>query len=740
MPAAPTRARPATAARDLLAAAMIGLAAAMLLSIIALRCIVVFTPQLYWATMPHAGEVEATEFGPAAAAITDLLAIAVLGLAITVRIIRNQSIAWWMLALWATGSSIAIYHATRDFESMRIGLDWIASLAIAIAAFHLAGDAMIRRILIAGAIAIAIPLAAETAFQVGVEHRMTVNDYQQRKAEIAAEHGWPSGSIEQRKFEERLFQLEATARFGFSNVLGSVAMTLTLLTTGVALAFIRSGRKPWFTPGSLAVIAVTAISAAIVVGSQSKGANLALLICLALLIALQWIPRRIWPWLGVAMVALAIGAVALRGYVGPPKTATGERSMLFRWHYWQAATRMWTAQPLLGVGPGRFQDQYLIYKNPLNPEEVSDPHNILIAYIATLGLGGVAWATLLLALLFHAGKSLTRLTLPATPIHPPTPESDSAKHWRFTIVLAALISAFALQYIAELPRYDINGALVWLLGTLGATSLACWLSGRPELDSPWAARGLFVAAIALLMHNQIEMALTNTMAAPLLLTILALAAAPSSTPAKPHPKWASALIPIAFLALLIVFFIFPVWPILLHESALDGAAKAARRGDIPTAKMWLRIATSSTFDPRITNFRIRLTLQMAAVAQQQGDTKSRDLLFSEAANGLQYRVTTHPDSPQLWRTLLMLRQFQFELTHDSAVLQQALDLTPRILALEPQGLAAHLMLADLAYDAGHPDQARPLYRRALEISDQSYLDPNKPLTGNDLQRARERSK
>src|SRR5690606_35332276 len=96
-------------------------------------------------------------------------------------------------------------------------------------------------------------------------------------------------------------------------------------------------------------------------------------------------------WLMPGAVAAPIVAVVVRGLIGE---RLGERSLLFRWFYWQGASRIATDHPVAGVGPAGFQEAYLSARPPLSVEEVTSPHGLPFDWWATLGLFGLAWVGL----------------------------------------------------------------------------------------------------------------------------------------------------------------------------------------------------------------------------------------------------------------------------------------------------------------------------------------------------------
>ena len=105
-----------------------------------------------------------------------------------------------------------------------------------------------------------------------------------------------------------------------------------------------------------------------------------------------------------AALAAAVLVAALWAAGLPPGllAAKAAKSFGYRLQYWQATVQMIAERPLVGCGPGNFQDAYTAYKLPEASEEVADPHNFLLEVWATAGtpamlallamLASFAWA------------------------------------------------------------------------------------------------------------------------------------------------------------------------------------------------------------------------------------------------------------------------------------------------------------------------------------------------------------
>jgi hypothetical protein len=85
------------------------------------------------------------------------------------------------------------------------------------------------------------------------------------------------------------------------------------------------------------------------------------------------------------MAVAAVLVVAALSIEGPAVLDKAWKSFGYRVQYWQSSVLMIADHPLVGCGPGNFQNVYTQYKLPDASEEVADPHNFLLDVWATAG-------------------------------------------------------------------------------------------------------------------------------------------------------------------------------------------------------------------------------------------------------------------------------------------------------------------------------------------------------------------
>lgn len=737
----------------------------MLLALVLVRCVVAISPELYWDVDPRsaAGAVDVIFMGPTGAAVLDTLSVAVAGASLLLHVLAGGSLRWGSITLAALGAGACVVHLFNDVQNLQRGMSWIAAVCLAIATVHLASRRSLRLWMSAGLVALLVPLLLDSLLYVWIEHPGTVQMFMRDEAEILAARGWEEGSAQHLAYLRRLERPDMTGVFSLSNVFGSVIMAMTVIAGANLVGIVR--RDGWWRamiPAGLVLAGLITV-----VLSRSRGAAVSL-ICAALFLAIcmsaAW---RRWHWritslAAVTLVLLAVLTVLLHGLAGPPDTSEGKLiSMLFRYQYWQGALGMVMSEAvpraILGVGPGAFQELYLAHKSSLSPEEVTSAHNLFVDFIAMLGLGGWAWSALLMIWLWQAGRCNPFVGYDVDPDVVRTPSSrprTSTSRGRVTEirssenlrVLLLALSIFGTALVFHLVAITLEFLLVWLFGAL-AFSLCVTRWVRGVWSAPgWTGFGLFIAATALLMHNQIEMTFFHQGAAVVAWFIVALAAA---TPAGPNTvnaqqplsvrRWPRLAVPLAILFGAGVMATSYVKPVRVQQVALREGAVLLRQGDMIGAIDQLGLAIDALpIAPRPYRSRARLLLELAIYEARSG-RKDLSRQFLRSALATLDQSTFHGlDRTALIRLRAIVNEQAAEILDEPIRLQTALDDWCRVTTRSPYGLQDHMRLADLQWRLGDFASVGMTYRRCLALSEQAYLDPVRQLSERDRQRIEQR--
>lgn len=575
----------------------------------AVRASVVMSPMVGWELDPLVIAAPLVGLGPSGFAFMNAGAILALGLAMLGDALSGRSMPRWSLTLWALGSAAAAWHGLvlegGELDHLRIGLAWSGALAGAVALLSLCRDERMRSLTLAFTLGFLAMLAAKGGLQVLVEHPATVRTYDADPERFLASQGWTPGSRSALIYERRLRQPEAIGWFGLANVFATFAAAGVVAFAGfLRAALLSRGSEGWQPRAAIAGLGLLVALASLAMAG-AKGGYGAALVGVALVFTGAWSARRLGPLaglLGLGMIWLTILAIVARGVIGE---AIGELSLLFRAFYLDAAARIYLEHPIRGVGPGDFKNAYLLTKPPTSPEEVSGPHSVLLDFAATLGLGGLAWAGLVLRLAWMNGS---RALDPA-----PDPDRETLPTDVRLLLLGAACATIA-GAIAETAASTIENALVRLLGVglwialgWGVLRVLREGDGRSRGAALWAAAA---AGIALLVHAQIEMTLTTLTSGALALAIVAAACAHSepsqerqagrakdtkTTPRRRNNTWQAAAIASCVLVIGLGSFVAAWWPIASWSRAM--ARAYATVGDLAELRQRADVAAPADLPP-----------------------------------------------------------------------------------------------------------------------------------------------
>ena len=258
------------------------------------------------------------------------------------------------------------------------------------------------RAVLAVMLALAIALTSQAYYQYFVSGPAIRREYFTNPERVLRENGIPlaADSTLRKHFEDRVGAVEPLATFALTNSLAGFLAPWAVLSLGLALAAWRGGRG-WHIGLTLLLVAVGLLSCLLL--TKSRTAVLAALAGGALLGLFGPATRSRFDWrwpAALAALLLVLGLIAtIVGGLDAQVLSEAPKSVLYRLEYWRATAAMIADYPLLGVGPGNFQDYYPRYKLPQASETIADPHNLFLEIWATAGtpalLALLAWMGLL---------------------------------------------------------------------------------------------------------------------------------------------------------------------------------------------------------------------------------------------------------------------------------------------------------------------------------------------------------
>ncbi len=382
-------------------------------------------------------------------------------------------------------------------------------------------------------------------------------------------------------FEKRLRSIEPSGSFSLTNTFAGWLLVWLLPVLAAARGeFLQSG----FAIRALVISFGAGVIACALMETKCRTAWAGLAV--ALLLWTVWnvrVPGRSRWALAVAAL-FGIGGLsgllifeALRGVLDAEVLTEAPKSLRYRLQYWSAAWDVVRDHPLLGVGPGAFQQHYLKYKRPESSEEIADPHN----FVLDLWANGGSLAVLCMAIFVVL---VGRRALQQGSILQPTevPDSDDNGTMAGPLVLGAAMGFWLVVGYSVLSGQPLTDLQIPVM-------FAVWLVAhfifRRTLATAQIPEVCFsVAFVALLVHllgaGGIEMpAIVQTL---LLLPVLTGMTGPAGATVNPFRKgacWAAGVAGL-ILTLFAACMLTSTVPVLRCQCLIDaGNAAWVGRGD-----------------------------------------------------------------------------------------------------------------------------------------------------------------
>ena len=293
------------------------------------------------------------------------------------------------LVAWHTAAALVAIWSVSPRPAMNMLWDWVAMGLAFLLARQILGTQRDARAVVVVMLGLACGMSAVAVHQFFVTMPADAAVYDDAKHSTATLYEqtgqWlPPGSNTRIQFEARLDSRLPAATFALSNSLAGFLVPWLVVLAGVTFDLRRR-----------TVVVVSLAIAAMIVGgiwlTGSRSAGVAAIVGL-LLVAIERVgtmrlPRKWWTALaaGFVVIAVIVAAVFAGTRFGASAFDAAWRSVAFRVEYWRATLAMISEYPLLGCGPGQFQDTYTAYKLLGAAEEVQDPHNWLLEVWATAG-------------------------------------------------------------------------------------------------------------------------------------------------------------------------------------------------------------------------------------------------------------------------------------------------------------------------------------------------------------------
>lgn len=389
------------------------------------------------------------------------------------------------------------YHASLDLERVLDASTIAAVICVLIAGSQIHTIAGATKVIGGILLGFALMLTSIGVYEVFISHPETIKMYERSRDSFLAARGWSPDSFEALSYERRLSNPEPIAWFGLTNVFASfvAASGAGLLTLALA------SRK------ELRSVAVVSLCGALIsifglYLCGSKGGYGVFLLGGALGVVFIARPKLIDARIILGLCVVVIVGLIVRGVIGE---SLGERSLLFRFQYLIGAIRVWFVDPILGIGPGNFQDGYALLKPALSPEDVASPHNVVFSWIATLGLGGIA-------LVAYLVRSVGGATIQRTDGLDESPSLPTEQLIKVSLLVMLVPAIIALR--VQAPVLAQSGLIAFFIGA-GLWITIAIVIVRSDLTEHMIRIALFIFGGVLLIHSMIEVTGTMIVSAPI---------------------------------------------------------------------------------------------------------------------------------------------------------------------------------------------------------------------------------
>jgi len=499
-----------------------------------LRTMVEHDPFPMWGADPFVFTPPAVGLSPVMAIVLNLGVVLAGCFALIGIMLRRRCIGLTLPVLLAIGAAAIAYHALQSIETVLDGSNLLAIVTVLFVASLAHTIPSAQRIFGAITISFAIVLVLMGAYEMFVLHPNLLAEYHATRDSFLAARGWSPDSVQALGYERRLNQAEPIAWFGLTNVFASFAGASCAGLFMLGWTLKRAGQpiKLW---GWAILGGVLALLGLLMTGAKGGLGALALGLVISV-IAVLFAKRKLDGRAIIAACSFVLLAVFCRGLLGE---RLGELSLLFRAQYAQGSVAMFLEHPFVGVGPGAFQEHYMVLKPDLSPEDVSSAHSVVFDMLATLGLGGLALIGLFVGLLARIRPMLAADT--------DVSKEDQRRNFQIIALCIAVASIISIRIGS--PAMDVNLLLVQALASLawGGCAIGLYrLMGRVGARR-WA---LFACAAVLSIHAMIE--LTPTWIVSGLLWALMIGQAATTSGSKPQPRKIERLIPVGLAVTLLI--------------------------------------------------------------------------------------------------------------------------------------------------------------------------------------------
>jgi tetratricopeptide (TPR) repeat protein len=663
-----------------------------------------------------------------------LLWVAVVGVALRPLTVVDVAVAV-LVALCVISGLAGSAEGSPRFV-MNMIWEWVALGLVFVLTRQLVRSRAEARALVAIMIALAVAMSLYGFYQVFVTLPADRAAYAENPDEVlrAAGQWYPPGSPERDRFEHRLASTEPLATFALTNSLAGFLAAWLIMLLGIGLSIVeahwrgKSNSAEGASKSGLSWLAQLAalLMCALLIGgcfllTKSRSGYVALALGAVLLPACVTNVRRVLGWrtalVAGLVVAVLVGIGVATGGLDAAVLTEAKKSLGYRLEYWQSTLAMIRNHPLLGVGPGCFQDYYTQYKLPEASEEIRDPHNFLLEIWATSGtLAMIAMCAALGGLMWRACRPQQ-----GEPEAPSSIDNVPLRGAQFMlggaavgVALAFLVGALVSMVFTE---QQVIGALV--VGAVVLAILWPWIKGG-VLPPRLPVLGLLVLAVHLLASGGITYpgvaytfwalaALSLNQAEPVLET------ASTTSQLSARARLAFCGTAAAGCAAAWACFYFACAPVIRSQTAIAKAEEARLNNQNPFAMrvFWKDAADADPWAPD--PWAALAELELARLLRNPTDETAKRRLSNAADQLAQVRSHSSAVNRQIGRWFVQL----FEVDKDPDTIKAAVNFYRKAVSYYPTLPVLRAEYADALSQAGQTKNARREAATALRLDSQT---------------------
>lgn len=626
----------------------------------------------------------------------------------------------WGGGLLLVASALSCVYAGNQRLAINGSVDWLCYPLLTIALSQLMTKSWHRRLLLGVVLASALVQAAQCFEQYFIGFDETWRHYLSIKVDLWGGQGVSLDSPKVEAFERRLLAHEAAGFLPHSNVAGSYLVLCSLAAMALATVAWRRAvggmgqlRGLWttFTAG-LIVCAATLTNS---LGAWISGAVGLVVLCAGYRYRC-WIERHRMRTVMIGWSVATVGLVAVVGH-GLYHNSLPGWSLTFRWQYWRASAAMIGEHPITGVGRENFGRHYVQFKPIENPEEVANPHNLLVQAAADWGLPGLVGLVVM-----FVGVSL-RFALPPPGRSPPGMSSEPPS----ALTIAAWGAAFVLMLMLVRPMLlgsdepnflfysTVTVTLAWMVG-FASFYLGLGHGGsKDERCESLMIAGVGAGLLTVLLHDMINFALFVPGVATTFFALLAYRfGGTAEPPLSTAPSRVSRWFPVAFVLFAVGGVVYgAVLPVGTAAEHL-ASARALERQLVPaplnrqvTYRHFELAAAADPQDPTPHAQMARWLVEASAVPE------FRDNALALALDAVGLAIRRDPFSVQLRRLKMQIGQRVAAKSGGADDFGSAITAAREALSLYPQDPHGLVALGDCQLDAGRAMKGRSFLEEAI---------------------------